>query len=173
MCFCPIFKLQNVMYETQTSEKWSRMLKDEGTITVIQKSSGILTGVPFMHKTAWLLSKQFLGLLPKSLYHNFLQITVLCKFEGFLHLSIYKPKLCAGFILVINQLHAQNLFFNKFISCLYMFWAPCAHRQEVIIVLYSLWYHHTYRWPSGAQVERGLNLCMGQPPIGVMIPETV
>ena len=47
------------------------------------------------------------------------------------------------FILVINQLDAQNLFFNKFISCLYMFRAPCAHRQEVKIVLYSLWYHHT------------------------------
>ena len=31
-----------------------------------------------------------------------------------------------------------------------------AHRQEVKIVLYSLWYHHTYRWPSRAQVERGL-----------------
>jgi hypothetical protein len=30
-----------------------------------------------------------------------------------------------------------------------------AHRQEVKIVLYSLWYHHTYRWPSRAQVERG------------------
>ena len=32
-----------------------------------------------------------------------------------------------------------------------------AHRQEVKIVLYSLWYHHTYRWPSRAQVERGLS----------------
>ena len=53
------------------------------------------------------------------------------------HLSI--------FILVINQLDAQNLFYNKFISCLYMFRAPCAHRQEVKIVLYSLWYHDTYR----------------------------
>ena len=53
------------------------------------------------------------------------------------HLSI--------FILVINQLGAQNLFYNKFISCLYMFRALCAHRQEVKIVLYSLWYHHTYR----------------------------
>ena len=49
------------------------------------------------------------------------------------------------FILVINQLDAQNLFYNKFISCLYMFRAPCAHRQEVKIVLYSLWYHQTYR----------------------------
>ena len=43
---------------------------------------------------------------------------------------------------------AQNVFYSKFISCLYMFRAPCAHRQEVKIVLYSLWYHHTYRWPS-------------------------
>ena len=51
------------------------------------------------------------------------------------HLSI--------FILLINQLDAQNLFYNKFISCLYMFRAPCAHRQEVKTVLYSLWYHHT------------------------------
>ena len=63
------------------------------------------------------------------------------------HLSI--------FILVINQLDAQNLFYNKFVSCFYMFRAPCAHRQEVKIVLYSIWYHHTYRWPSRAQVVNG------------------
>ena len=37
------------------------------------------------------------------------------------------------------------LFYNKFISCLYMFRATYAHRQEVKIVLYSPWYHHTYR----------------------------
>ena len=42
------------------------------------------------------------------------------------------------FILLINQLDAQNLFYSKFISCLYMFRAPCAHRQDVKIVLYSL-----------------------------------
>jgi len=48
-------------------------------------------------------------------------------------------------ILIINQLDAQNLFYNKFtsISCHYMFRAPCAHHQEAKIVLYSLWYHHT------------------------------
>ena len=62
------------------------------------------------------------------------------------------------FILEINQLDAQNLSYNKFISCLYMFRAPCAHRQEVKIVLYSLWYHHTYI------------LCI---PIGMIIPEAV
>ena len=37
-----------------------------------------------------------------------------------------------------------------------MFLEPCAHHQEVRIVLYNIWYHHTCRWPSGAQVERGL-----------------
>ena len=47
------------------------------------------------------------------------------------------------FILVINQIDAQALFYNKFISYLYMFRAPCAHHQEVKTVLYSLWYHHT------------------------------
>jgi len=46
------------------------------------------------------------------------------------------------------------LFYNKFISCLYMFRTLCAHHQEVKIVLYSIWYHHTCRWPSRAQVER-------------------
>ena len=29
--------------------------------------------------------------------------------------------------------------------------SACVHRQEDKIVLYSLWYHHTYRWPSNAQ----------------------
>jgi len=60
-----------------------------------------------------------------------------------LHLSL--------FILVVNQLDAQNLFYNKFVSCLYMFRASYAYHQEVKIVLYSLWYHHTYRWPSHAR----------------------
>jgi len=50
------------------------------------------------------------------------------------------------------------LFNNKFIICLYMFRALCAHHQEVKIVLYSIWYHHTCRWPSGAHVERVLSL---------------
>jgi len=51
------------------------------------------------------------------------------------------------------------LFYNKFIICLYMFRALCTHHQEVKIVLYSIWYHHTYRWLSRAQVERGLLTC--------------
>ena len=47
------------------------------------------------------------------------------------------------YFLVINQIDVQNLFYSKFISSLYMFRGPRAHRQEVKIVLYSLWYHHT------------------------------
>jgi len=47
------------------------------------------------------------------------------------------------------------LLYSKFIICLYMFRALCAHHNEVKIVSYSIWYHHTCRWPSGAQVERG------------------
>ena len=35
------------------------------------------------------------------------------------------------------------LFYNKFNICLNMFRALCAHHQEVKIVLYSIWYHHT------------------------------
>jgi len=35
--------------------------------------------------------------------------------------------------------------------------STCAHHQEVKIVLYSLWYHHTYRWSCRAQVERVLS----------------
>jgi len=35
-----------------------------------------------------------------------------------------------------------------------MFRALCAHHHEVKTVLYSIWYHHTCRWPPGAQVER-------------------
>ena len=56
-----------------------------------------------------------------------------------LHLSI---------ILLTDQLNAQILFYNNFIIFLYMFWALCDHHQEVKIVLYSIWYHHTCRWPS-------------------------
>ena len=48
------------------------------------------------------------------------------------------------------------LFYNKFIICLYMFRALFAHHQEVKTVLYSIWYRHTCRWPSGAQVDRRL-----------------
>jgi hypothetical protein len=43
------------------------------------------------------------------------------------------------FSLVITQLDAQNVFYNKFISRFYMFRATRAHRQEVKTVLYSLW----------------------------------
>jgi len=55
------------------------------------------------------------------------------------------------------------LFYNKFIICLYMFRALCAYHQEVkIVLLYSIWYHHTCRSPS-----------LARPPTGVMTPDAV
>jgi len=49
----------------------------------------------------------------------------------------------------------KMFFYNKFIIRPYMFRALYAHHQEVKIVLYSIWYHHTCRWTSRAQVESG------------------
>ena len=73
------------------------------------------------------------------------------------HLSI--------FISVINQLDAQIFFYNKFISCLYVF------RAHVLIIRRSK-LHYT---ASGIirHNQSSLNLCVGRPPIGVMIPEAV
>ena len=51
-----------------------------------------------------------------------------------------------------------------------MFRAPCAHRQEVKIVLHSLCYHHTCSWQSRAQVARGgsaLRFLGSEPALGV------
>ena len=61
------------------------------------------------------------------------------------------------------------LFYNKFIICLYMFRALCAHRQKDRIVLYSIWYCHTT--VGGPPVY----LCTGRPPTGVcvMIPDAL
>ena len=54
------------------------------------------------------------------------------------------------FISVFNQIDAKKMCFTiSFISCLYMFRAPCAHHQEVKIALHSLWCHYTYRWQYG------------------------
>jgi len=64
----------------------------------------------------------------------------------------------------------HNFLFYTLIICLYMFRTQSAHHQEVKIVLYSIWYHHTCQWPSRAQVERGV-LGTGRPLTGVMIPD--
>ena len=42
---------------------------------------------------------------------------------------------------------------------LYMFRAPCAHRQEVRIVLYSIWYHHTYRCDDTRSLHVSSTMC--------------
>jgi len=53
------------------------------------------------------------------------------------HLSIFSS--------VINQLDAQNFCFTISLFHASACSSTCAHHQEVKIVLYSLWYHHTYR----------------------------
>jgi len=62
---------------------------------------------------------------------------------------------CWSCISVFNQLDAQNLFHNKFYFMPLHVLSTCANHQEVKIALHSLWYHHTYRWPFRAWVERG------------------
>jgi len=41
-----------------------------------------------------------------------------------------------------NLMH-KILFYNKFITRLYTFRGLCARHQEVKIVFYSIWHHHT------------------------------
>ena len=69
------------------------------------------------------------------------------------YLSCYWPataKCCTKllyliYILVLNQLDAQNLFYNKFYYTPLHVSSTCSYHQEVKIALHSLWYHHTYR----------------------------
>ena len=49
-----------------------------------------------------------------------------------------------GIYLNINQLDALNFIIIVYFMPLHVS-NTCAHRQEVKIVLYSLWYRHTYR----------------------------
>jgi len=73
-------------------------------------------------------SGPLVGRMAHAEKHWFIR-TRLANFDVLLtvHLSI--------FILVINQLDAQNLFYNKFISCLYMFRATyrCDYTRGCII----------------------------------------
>jgi len=87
-------------------------------------------------------------------------------FQGY---SIHKTGLC--YLSNLTNIMHKIFFYNKFIIRHYMFRALCAHHQEVKIVLYSIWYHHTCRWPSRAQSS--LILCTGRPPTGVMITDAV
>jgi len=84
--------------------------------------------------------------------YTFLEQTHCCHARNSLILQL---TICI-FISVFNQLDVQNLFHNKFYFMPLHVTSTCAHHQEVKIALHSLWYHHTYRWPSRARVERGI-----------------
>ena len=63
----------------------------------------------------------------------------------------YSWELLVEFILVISQLDAQNLFYNKFFHACTCFEHHVLIVRRSKIVLYSLWYHNTCRWQSGAR----------------------
>jgi len=54
----------------------------------------------------------------------------------------------------INQPDALNFIIRLFQAS--TFFEHMCSSSGGKIVLYSLWYHYTYRWPSRAQIERGL-----------------
>jgi len=47
--------------------------------------------------------------------------------------------------------------------------SACAHHQEVKIALHSLWYHHTYRWPSRAPVHEMATGTHGQQNVKIIL----
>jgi uncharacterized protein YbaR (Trm112 family) len=58
-----------------------------GAARVTEIATGIRTGLQVMHKMVCPVCKEFLGLLPKTLYHSFLYISIgreHTEFEGFL-----------------------------------------------------------------------------------------
>ena len=91
------------------------------------------------------------------------RLTLLCCIWGLLLTAKHWSKLLpdnadlrsrtqhSTFISIFNQLYAQNLFHSKFYFMPLHVLSTCAHHQEVKIALHSLWYHHTYRWPSRAR----------------------
>ena len=98
-----------------------------------------------IHRRLSVANRSSLGLRKQLKFHCTVISTKIKLYTTFTRLFFYVLLTVhlSIFILIINQLDAQNLFYSKLISCLYMFRAPCAHRHEVKIVLYSLWYHHT------------------------------
>jgi len=67
------------------------------------------------------------------------------------------------------------LFYTKFIICLYMFRALCAHHQEVKIILYSIWYHHTKtsEWFKITKIQFYFIIFRPLTCFSVMIPDAV
>ena len=66
-----------------------------------------------------------------------------------LFIPVPPPKHSVCVYLNINQPDALNFIMSLFHASTVS--SKSAYRQEAKIVLYSLWYHHTYRWPSRAR----------------------
>ena len=101
---------------------WFLSSEYAGHSSVHELRSAFSKYMPFC-KTTTIINHNFLLSVYETNYTLQRSLTVSAHTHTHTHTHI--------FILVINQLDAQNLFYNKFISCLYMFRAPCAHRQEI------------------------------------------
>jgi len=64
-----------------------------GAARVTEITTGIRTGVQVMHKSVCPVCKEFLGLLPKILYHSFLYISVRREHTDFEGLLLKKLRL--------------------------------------------------------------------------------
>ena len=125
--------------------------------------------VPWSSRWSWSLHL-FLGrpmfLRPFGLYcsacFGSLFVSILCTWCS--HFSWYCfisfTMFCAPVFCLIHWFLCTKSYF--IISSLYA--STCFTHYVLIIrrskiVLYSIWYHHTCRWPSGAQVERAVSVC--------------
>ena len=68
--------------------------------------------------------------------------------------QVLKSQMFLFFISVFNELDAQNFCFTISLFHASTCFEQMCSSSGVRIALHSLWYHHTYRWPSHAQVER-------------------
>ena len=93
-------------------------------------------------------------------YEDRINICVICfvGIDKIFFLFFFFPIFCWPCISIylfinINHLDALNFIISLFqASTCFEHMCLSSGRQNV---LYSLWYHHTYRWPSRAQIERG------------------
>ena len=153
---------------------------DGDCVQLILEINRLTPNDPYMGRTALLTSKRYILYIystnigteyfKHALYSPFFSLqNAVC----FKMLTCFLPVLFIFCIQDVLKLKKNNsgakgltnlmhkiFFYNKLIVRLYMFRAICAHLHEVKIVLCSIWYHHTCRWPFRAQVESRLHIVL-------------
>ena len=75
----------------------------------------------------------------------------------FIFLIFCWPCISIYLFININQLDAPNFIISLFQASTCFEHMCSTSGGQKLYILYRLWYHHTYRWPSGAQIERVLS----------------